>query len=296
MNGHEIIPGSRWADDAACQDRSAAGLESIGDIALSWATVADGVGSHDGSQFGAELAVRVVELAFCLLAERLSPPIVPTADTTPPPTVASVEAAVRELVADIPRRIAAVADLVSCDYRESERPLAATLLIAVVVGTDADEEPTDWAAAWICGDGIVAIGVSEGTSTTTNYRGEVVTAEGAGLAVMEDDMGRLVPCTTIDLILEGRGVPKRMSGPRRGSGLRLAAEARGSIIGVMAATDGLRHHEQLRPMVLDMLRGDGVATENVMSGAWMEAASKVVTDAKAAGSYVDDLGIAWALR
>lgn len=290
MNGAKIVPGSRWTDEAACQDRSAAGLESIGDLVLSWATVADGVGSHDGSQFGAEIAIRVVERAFADLAERLSPPI----DPTPAPTVASVEAAVRELVADIPRRIAAVADLVSCDYRDSERPLAATLLIAVVVGTDADEEPTDWAAAWICGDGTVAIGVSAGTSTTVSYRGEVVTAEGAGLAVMEDDMGRLVPSTTIDLILEGRGVLRRMSG--RGRGLRLAAEARGAVLGVMVATDGLRHHERLRGPVLDMLRGNGFATEHVMSMAWEETAEQTVAEAKAASTYVDDLGIAWALR
>lgn len=296
MNGAKIVPGSRWTDEAACQDRASAGLESIGDIALSWAAVADGVGSHDGSHFGAEIAVRVVVRAFADLAERLSPPIDPAADPALAPSVASVEAAVRDLVADIPRRIAAVADLVSCDYRESERPLAATLLLAVVVGTDADEEPTDWAAAWICGDGTVAIGISEGSSTTTSYQGEVVTAEGAGVAVMEDDMGRLVPCTTIDLILEGRGVPKRMSGPRRGRGLRLAAEARGAVLGVMVVTDGLRHHERLRGPVLDMLRGNGLATEHVMSMAWEETAEQTVAEAKAASTYVDDLGIAWALR
>lgn len=288
MNGREIIPGSRWTDRAACQDRAAAGLESVGDIALSWATVADGVGSHDGSQFGAEIAVRTVERAISDLVERLK--------AQAPPTLADVEAAVRELVADIPRRMAAVANLVSCDYRDSEDPLAATLLIAVVVGTDADDEPTDWAAAWICGDGTVAIGISEGTSTTIGYHDEVVTAEGAGLAVMEDDFGRLVPCTTVDLILEGRGVPRRMSGRRQGKGLRLAAEARGAVIGVMAATDGLRHHEHLRLSALDMLRGDGAATEHVMTCAWADSARQAVASAKSSGAYVDDLGVAWALR
>lgn len=288
MRYSTVIPGSRWSDDIASQDRALDGHLSVGDVVVSYAVASDGVGSHDGSQLAAELAVRIVDRAFADLE---------SAWEEAKPTQEDIEGAVRQLVAELPGRFAKVFDLISTDCRVSEDPLYATLLLAVVVGSDAEEGAHSWAAGWICGDGSVFIGQEDGSTTTHPARGEPETLTGRCAVEVTDDFGRCVPCTTMDLALEGRGVPKRMSGRRRGMGLRLAAESRGRIFGVAVATDGLKHHEEVGEKLRRMLQGeDPEATTDIMSGAWETQARSRSANAKAFGSYVDDFGIAVVLR
>lgn len=288
MRCSTVIPGSRWVDDIASQDRALDGHVNVGDIVVSYAVASDGVGSHDGSQLAAELAVRIADRAFADL-ESMWEEANPSQD--------DIEKAVRQLVADLPGRFAKVFDLISTDCRASEDPLYATLLLGVVVGSDAEEDAPSWAACWICGDGSVFIGQEDGIATTHPARGEPETLTGRCAVEVTDDFGRCVPCTTMDLALEGRGVPRKMSGRRRGDGLRLAAESRGRIFGVAVATDGLKHHEPVAWKLRTMLQGENPEeTSSVLTGAWEKQAREMVAAKKTTGTYVDDLGIAVALR
>lgn len=283
-----VIPGSRWSDDIASQDRALDGYITVGDIFVGYAVASDGVGSHDGSQLGAELAVRIVDRAFSDLESMWE---------AAQPSHEQVENAVRQLVDELPGRFAKVFDLISTDCRSSEDPLCATLLLAVVVGSDAAEDIPSWAACWICGDGSIFIGQEDAVATTHPAGGEPSTVTGRCVVEVTDDFGRCVPCTTMDLALEGRGVPKRMSGRRRGDGLRLAAESRGSIFGVAVATDGIKHHDEVLAHIRSGLRGEsGEETKDLLDRSWEPAARARVSAAKGVGTYVDDLGIAVVLR